>query len=122
MLHHRYDIYDFQCVKMLYLTTLPETNIAPENRPSQQEMNIPTIHFQGRAVSFREGILHNLVHPIVQNLVPSLHFGNSKALHGKSITEGERKTTTPCNDKDQPGKITTFDIGNLPDGIRRRGQ
>ena len=34
--------------------TLPETNIAPENRPSQKETSIPTIHFQGRkAVSFR---------------------------------------------------------------------
>ena len=28
--------------------TLPETNIAPENRPSQKEMSIPTIHFQVR--------------------------------------------------------------------------
>ena len=28
-------------------TTLPETNIAPENRPSQKETSIPTIHFQG---------------------------------------------------------------------------
>ena len=27
-------------------TTLPETNIAPENRPSQKETSIPTIHFQ----------------------------------------------------------------------------
>ena len=26
---------------------LPETNIAPENRPSQKESSIPTIHFQG---------------------------------------------------------------------------
>ena len=26
-------------------TTLPETNIAPENRPSQKETSIPTIHF-----------------------------------------------------------------------------
>ena len=25
--------------------TLPETNIAPENRPSQKETSIPTIHF-----------------------------------------------------------------------------
>jgi len=28
-------------------TTLPETNIAPESRPSQRESSIPTIHFQG---------------------------------------------------------------------------
>ena len=27
--------------------TLPETNIAPENRVSQKESSIPTIHFQG---------------------------------------------------------------------------
>ena len=26
--------------------TLPKTNIAPENRPSQKEISIPTIHFQ----------------------------------------------------------------------------
>ena len=34
--------------------TLPETNIAPENKVSQKETSIPTIHFQGRTVSFRE--------------------------------------------------------------------
>ncbi len=28
--------------------TLPETNIAPKNRPSQKESSIPTIHFQVR--------------------------------------------------------------------------
>jgi len=28
---------------------------APGNRPSQKEMSIPTIHFQVRTVSFREG-------------------------------------------------------------------
>ena len=27
--------------------TLPETNVAPENRPSQKETDSPTIHFQG---------------------------------------------------------------------------
>ncbi len=26
--------------------TIPETNIAPENKPSQKETSIPTIHFQ----------------------------------------------------------------------------
>ena len=36
--------------------TLPETNIVPENRASQKEMSIPTIHFQVRVVSFREGM------------------------------------------------------------------
>ena len=37
------------------MNTLPETNIfAPENRACQKETSIPAIHFQVRAVSFRE--------------------------------------------------------------------
>ena len=28
------------------LDTVPETNIAPENRPSQKEVHLPTIDFQ----------------------------------------------------------------------------
>ena len=32
---------------MYIIYTLPETNIAPENRSSQMETSIPTIHFQG---------------------------------------------------------------------------
>ena len=38
-------------------STLPEINIAPENRPSQKETSIPTIYiFSGAfAVGFREG-------------------------------------------------------------------
>ena len=36
-------------------STLPETNMAPENRPSQKETSIPTIHFQV-LISFRENI------------------------------------------------------------------
>ena len=38
--------------------TLPETNVTPENRPSQKETSIPTIHFPVRTVSFREGNTH----------------------------------------------------------------
>ena len=34
--------------------TIPETNIPPENRPSQKDTSLPTIHFQVRTVSFRE--------------------------------------------------------------------
>ena len=30
-----------------FYVTLPETNIAPENRVSQKETSLPTIHFQG---------------------------------------------------------------------------
>ena len=36
----------FNPIKKILLT-LPETNIAPENRPSQKEIHIPTIHFLG---------------------------------------------------------------------------
>ena len=35
--------------------TLPETNIAPENRPSQKETSIPTIIFQVQTFGFRLG-------------------------------------------------------------------
>ena len=35
------------CSLYIYVNTLSETNIAPENRPSQKETSIPTIHFQG---------------------------------------------------------------------------
>ena len=35
--------------------TLPETNSSLYVKPSQKETNLPTIHFQGRTVSFREG-------------------------------------------------------------------
>ena len=35
--------------------TQPETNSSPpENRPSQKEINLPSINFQGQPVSFRE--------------------------------------------------------------------
>lgn len=34
---------------------LPETSIASENRVSQKEIHLPTIDFQGHAVSFKEG-------------------------------------------------------------------
>ncbi len=33
-------------LSLLSTNTLPETNIAPENRTSQKESNLPTIHFQ----------------------------------------------------------------------------
>ena len=38
--------------------TLPETNITPENKPSQKESSLATIHFQVRTVSFREGTVN----------------------------------------------------------------
>ena len=35
--------------------SIDETNIAPENKPSQKESHGPTTIIQGRAVSFRQG-------------------------------------------------------------------
>ena len=35
--------------------TLPETNKAPKEIASQKERSLPTIHFQVRTVSLREG-------------------------------------------------------------------
>ena len=37
------------------MTTLPETNIDPENRSSHKESRLPTMKLQVRTVSFREG-------------------------------------------------------------------
>ena len=36
--------------------TLPETNTSPQKMASQKEISLPTIHFQVRTLSFREGI------------------------------------------------------------------
>ena len=41
--------------KTIIIHSLKLTAKAPENRPSQKENCIPTIHFQVRYVSFREG-------------------------------------------------------------------
>ena len=43
VIQHRYKI---EKTPFTLLDTLPETNIAPENRPSQNDTSIPTIHFQ----------------------------------------------------------------------------
>ena len=42
------------CLPQILVRSLT-TNIAPENRPSQNEIHLPTINFQVRAVSFMEG-------------------------------------------------------------------
>ena len=59
-LHSRKQSWRFKIVvkiRVLFLLmgTLPKTNIAPEHRLFQKERSLPTINFQGRAVSFREG-------------------------------------------------------------------
>ena len=44
---------NFVLQDLLVVFTLPETSIAPENRPSQKETHLPTPVFQVRTVSFR---------------------------------------------------------------------
>ena len=75
--------------------TLPETNIAPKIRPSQKETSIPTIHFQVRTVSFREGIpsLKRIVIHF-KRLAEFLHrFCILKNLKPSSPRKGKRATT-----------------------------
>jgi len=55
---HAWDVKYLTTVSILVgsvviIITLPETNIAPAKR----KLHLPTINFQGRAVSFREGII-----------------------------------------------------------------
>ena len=44
-------------VRIANIDTPPKFNIAPENRESQKETHLPTIHFQGRAVKLPGGTI-----------------------------------------------------------------
>ena len=46
-------------------------NIAPERLPSQNENNLPTILFQGRAVKLREGVI---IYPSFECLTSMVHM------------------------------------------------
>ena len=48
-------IYIYIYIYIYMSFTLPKANIATQTRPSQKVSNPPTIHFQVRTVSFREG-------------------------------------------------------------------
>ena len=54
--------------------TLPRTNVAPENRPSQKETSIPTIHFQVRTVSFQGGCMHSYGNSFSNVRPPAVRF------------------------------------------------
>jgi len=64
--------------------------MTPENRPSQKESNLPTIHFEGY-VSFREGnnlqaaSLHD---PTKNHLSKNLEFLFGDAVAGENPTLG----------------------------------
>ena len=86
---------DLLCPKKVWsrngwYVTLPKTNIAPENRPFQKEINLPTILFQGY-VSFREGTpakfnswpLKIYRAPKGEDRLPTIHFSGAFAVkHG----------------------------------------
>ena len=68
------------CDRFLEGITLPKTNSSPpENRPSQQKTSIPTIRFQVRTASSREGIYgmeglqYNSIWAFPQMVVPPNH-------------------------------------------------
>ena len=67
----------------MVVNTLPKTNIALENRPSQRETSIPTIHFQVRAVSFSWVDDHPLL------------YGNNRSLHIWHICHVQSKKKSP---------------------------
>ena len=97
---------DFQGTMCTGKGTLPETNIAPENRPSRKETGIPTIHFQVRTVSFREGRSNSHFDGclLVENNFVSdvIHISNcSLKLHMPETSM--RKTTSRCNPRTSSG-------------------
>ena len=47
-------------------------HIAPENRPSQKTVHLPTVDFQGQAVSFREYTVVAIGHLFFSNTVLSI--------------------------------------------------
>ena len=56
--------------------TLPETNIAPETRPSQKETSLPIIHFQGLLLLVSGRVTNESVmkvNPLDLGIYPFLH-------------------------------------------------
>ena len=90
--------------------TLPETDIAPENRPSQKETSIPTIHFQVRAVSFSEGnrpLSTPRTHMISQEQIASFGFKEIKA----KLYQTRRKVPLLINHSENMAETLTFPAG-----------
>ena len=81
--------------------SLKLTANAPENRPSQKETSIPTIHFQVRTVSFREG--HTL------------------SVHGSSLTMiwGKHEKNIEAQTMDGPQVGSNGDCANCECGCKR---
>ena len=90
----------------MYIYTLPKTNTAPENRTSQKETSIPTIHFQVQFVIFRECIITSQIHTLdseqtnIRNLRDVQHIPTKGApytkktnQHTKKIAPGTQKST-----------------------------
>ena len=104
--------------------TLPETSIyAPENRPSQKESSLPTMHFQERTVSFREGnILPNvyLLLSVQKSVSTSVKSQEKKLV--RSVLGGNFKhfLCSPLGFHDPMGLVSTTGVstsnGHLPRG------
>ena len=79
--------------------TLPETNIAPENRPLEKEIPIESYHFWEQTVSFREC---NCVTPVTPNLW--------------EMTPNLTNIFEPLDADVPPSLIRWINCGNMPFG------
>ena len=71
---------------------LPKTNMAPENRASQKESSIPTIHFQGAMLVLGRVLLVNMREESVITQPPTNHDMNSETEHNPSKIWVSRKS------------------------------
>ena len=83
--------------------TLPETNIAPENRPSQKETSLPTINFQLQTfnVSFRGGVWFSgfsgaICCPSCTKHLPSYHYHSLIAPRGHHKHHNQSQRLVQC--------------------------
>ena len=83
--------------------TLRETNIAPENRPSQKETSLPTINFQVQTfnVSFRGGVWFSgfsgtICCPSCTKHLPSYHYHSLIAPRGHHKHHNQSQRLVQC--------------------------
>ena len=85
------------------LSTLPKKPLKIGRYPKQGKDRIPTIHFQVRTVSFREGIFWNILNTVSQLrdskfilLAPSVTIGSSSAIFGHQSIRSGSSTLPSC--------------------------
>ena len=79
----------------MFISTLPETNIAPENRPSHSETSIPTIHFQVLC-QFQGGYIHDTFFSRVFDLMSGCHVPSVYHTIGTVGTGSAKKNGFNC--------------------------